>query len=66
MSKSSLDDDAVLAGVEVDVPAKDAPPVRHTTRTLADVDPPDTTAAAPLTTDTDAQDEDSVVTPTSS
>ena len=61
------DDAAVLAGAEVEQPCDAAPAATHTTRTLDDVDPAIGSAEDyPLTTDQQAQDDDSIVDPEAS
>lgn len=54
---------AVREGADVEVPAAEPETANHTTRTLSDVE---STENFPLTTDEQAQDEDSIVNPESS
>lgn len=61
---------AVRAGADVEVPAAEPETANHTTRTLSDADNDadngDAAENFPLTTDEQAQDEDSIVNPESS
>lgn len=57
---------AVRAGADVEVPAAEPETANHTTRTLSDADNGDAAENFPLTTDEQAQDDDSIVNPESS